>query len=114
MRKSIIRLGAGVLGAALLLPGMAMAGHYGYGGPSSVTTITYHTTHVRGGPPAWAPAHGYRHKHSPRHHSRHYRGYRKPVVVHQPPVYHRAPRTVYHAPPSRSTLDFTVRYSTQF
>jgi hypothetical protein len=117
MRKTVIRLGAGVLGAALLLPGMALAGHYGYSGPSTVTTITYSTSHVRGGPPAWAPAHGYRHKHSARYPSRHYkshhRGYGYPVVVHRPPVY-RAPRTVYHAPASRSTLDFTVRYSTQF
>ncbi|WP_018233297.1 hypothetical protein [Thioalkalivibrio thiocyanodenitrificans] len=118
MRKSVFRLGAGVLGAVLLLPGAALAGHYGHVVPGSVTTITYTTTHVRGGPPAWAPAHGYRQKRAPRHRVRHYKGYRQPVVVYPAPVHrapaYRAPATVYHGPAGHSTLDFSIRYRTRF
>jgi hypothetical protein len=127
MRKSIFGLGAGLLGAALLLPGVALAGPYGHVGPGGVTTITYSTystystygtTHVRGGPPAWAPAHGYRQKHAPRHRVRHYKGYRQPVVVYAVPVHrvpaYRAPATVYHGPAGHSTLDFSIHYRTRF
>lgn len=118
MRKSVFGLGAAVLGAALLLPGAALAGHYGPVVPGSVTTITYTTTHVRGGPPAWAPAHGYRQKHAPRHRVRHYKGYRQPVVVYPAPVHrapaYRAPATVYHGTAGHSTLDFSIRYRTRF
>lgn len=116
MRKHIIRLGAGLLGAAMLLPGLALAGHYGYGGPAAVSTTTYGTTHVRGGPPAWAPAHGYRHKHQ--HHRRHGKGrHYAPVVRYHVPVRrtpaYRYPTTVYHGS-DRSTLDFTIHYSTRY
>lgn len=115
MRKTIIRLGAGVLGAALLLPGMALAGSYGYGGPGSVTTITHvHSSHARGGPPSWAPAHGYRHKQKQRHYARHH----QPVVIYHAPVYrapvYHAPAPVYYHEPSRSTVDFSIHYRTRF
>ncbi|MFN2348228.1 MAG: hypothetical protein ABR558_01470 [Thioalkalivibrio sp.] len=117
-KKNLIRLGVAALGAALSLPGMAMAGHYSHGGYGSVTTITHSTSTFRPGPPPHARAHGHRNKHDYRHHSRHpYRGHRYPSYsyyepVHRAPVY-RAPATVYHAP-SHSSLDFTVRYRTQF
>jgi hypothetical protein len=118
MRKSVFRLGAGVLGAALLLPGVALAGHYGHVVPGGVTTIIYSTTHVRGGPPAWAPAHGYRQKHAPGHRVRHRKSYRQPVVVYPAPMYRapafRAPASVYHGPTDHSTLDFSIRYRTRF
>jgi hypothetical protein len=115
MRKKLILLGAGVLGAAMLLPGLALAGPYGkgHGGPT-VTTVTHTTTYVRGGPPAWAPAHGYRqkHAHQHQHRHRHYRGHRQPATVYYAPV-HRHPPTVYYEP-SRSSVDLTVRYRTHF
>jgi hypothetical protein len=116
-RKIIIRFGAGVVGAVLLLPCMALAGHYGQAGQTTVTTIIHSSNHhARGGPPAWAPAHGFRHRHGARHHNG--RVYRQPVVVYyapvqRPPVY-RAPPTVYHAPSRHGTLDFSIHYRTRF
>lgn len=115
-KKHLIRLGAGVVGAALLLPGLAMAGPYGHTTTTTVTTVTYGGSHFRPGPPPHAPAHGYRGKHQHQH-RHHHRAPAYPVYhhapVHRPPVY-RAPTVIYHEPVPRNTLDFTIRYRTQY
>ena len=123
MNRNFFRLGAGVLGAALMLPGAAVAGHFGHGSSTTVTTTIIHgSAQGRGGPPAHARAHGYRHQHARRGHAG--PSYRQPVVIYHAPVHvvpvypvapvYRAPPRVYHAPHGGGTLDLSIYYRTRF
>lgn len=55
--RRLAGLACGLLALALFLPACVHHHHHHRSAPAKVTRVN------RGGPPPWAPAHGYRHKH---------------------------------------------------